>query len=285
MGITNNVFKELIIKKGGRIGTPNTTKASNVNNPLSPLLTNFEKWSDKRKKLYFSNENAMKSKGLKDFQLKDNVFASLIASPMRCEKITRIKAPKDLLIQLKLKKLQNHHNGKYRLELVPMAEHSKLNKSSYVVNSKNILRSQIRSATSWIPTPALISNMRYFNVSDVEIDKENFLKNYVEGLQQLIEDGLNSMGALPSIPELCDGDVVVSYDKENLRNFEILRLKSSEGNNKMAALFNLACLEDEKWAQLIIEKFKNHNMGIVLNLTREEKLIKRIYNLLTYLST
>lgn len=284
MGITNSIFKELVIKKSGRIASPNTTKASDVKNPLSPLLTNFEKWSDKRRKLYFSNENAMISKGLKNFQLKGNVFASLIASPMRCERITRIKAPKDFLIQLKLKRLQ-HHNGKHRLQLVPMAEHSKLNKSSYVVNSKKVLASQVRSATSWIPTPALISDMRYFNVSDVEIDKENFSKSYVEELQQLVEDGLNSMSALPSQPELCNGDVLVSYDTKNVRNFEILRLKSCEGNDIMVALFNLACLEDEKWAQLIMEKFKNHDMGIALKLTREEKLIKHIYSLLTYLST
>lgn len=135
MNCSRKLVKELLIKKRQGILAVEPTPIESI--PLSPLVTNFERWSDKRRKLYFEDDKAMLDEGLQDFKLENNLFASMLASPMRCERLTRQRLPKDLLIQLKLKELQQ---AKHSLKLVPTALHQKGNKSSYLLNSGKIIK-------------------------------------------------------------------------------------------------------------------------------------------------
>lgn len=84
MGLPKSAYKKLLIDCPTRV--INKNRAQRVKD-VSPLITNFEKWSDKRKKLYFKDEEEMVGHfHLENFNLKNNLYGRLLASPMRAEK-------------------------------------------------------------------------------------------------------------------------------------------------------------------------------------------------------
>lgn len=272
-------MKELLINKR------RVVKESKVHEtiPLSPLVTKFEKWSDKRRKLYFEDDEAMLSKGLQDFRLEENVFASLLASPIRCERMTRHRAPKDILLQLKLKKLPALHGAKHSLQLVPSALHQQGNKSSYVVNSSKLLTKNVKSSLGWIPMPALLSGMRYFNVSDVFVDKEGFMGKYLEETQQCLKSELNKREKYET--KLENWSVLVTCEEKDSIPIKILQLPSPEGETIEVVRFNLGRLGCKSWAVETVSARRNHQMGLVLKLPRDEQIVKLIYRLLACFSS
>ena len=77
MNCSRKLVKELLIKKRQGILAVEPRPIESI--PLSPLVTNFERWSDKRRKLYFEDDKTMLDEGLQDFKLENNVFDSMLA--------------------------------------------------------------------------------------------------------------------------------------------------------------------------------------------------------------
>lgn len=276
MNCSRKLVKELLIKKRQGILAVEPTPIESI--PLSPLVTNFERWSDKRRKLYFEDDKTMLDEGLQDFKLENNVFASMLASPMRCERLTRQRVPKDLLIQLKLQKLPDVQGAKHSLKLVPTALHQKGNKSSYLLNSGKIIKKNAKLSPSWIPIPALLSGMRYFKVSDVFIDRDNFLEEYSKETQEYLESELNKVKNYETV--LRNWSIVVAYDEGNTNSIELLSMGALE-----ILKLNLGCLGCASPLRQIVEFKSNHDLGFVLELPRDEKIVKLLYRLLACFSS
>lgn len=268
--------KELLVTRR----TPEVVKSGPrpVQVPKSPLLTNFEKWSDKKRKLYFDNDNSMVANGLGSFHLNRNLFASLLASPVRCDRISRHKVPRDYLSQLKLNNLQPKL-GKHSLQLGFGNEDCKGGKSSYVVNSNELLKKNVKSASSWIPIPTLVSNMRYFNVSDVLVDKDNFANDSVTELRRGLDRELGKLPKNGQRATLKRWDTVVCLDPNASSPFKIIRRESLE-----VIMFNVKFLDSEPWVREAIQSHKNHELGLVLKLPRDSDLVKQIYRIWAFFS-
>lgn len=271
MSSSRIVVKDLLVTKRLRGVRKNGPKAIQV--PESPLLTNFEKWSDKKRKLYFADEKSMISRGLENFNLDHNVFASLLASPMRCERTSRQKVPKDFLTQLKLKNLP-HKVGKHSLQLGVSNADVKGGKTSYVLNSNELLKKNAKSATSWIPIPALMSNMRYFNVSDVLVDKENMAKDCVIELRRCFEREIVRLPKNQKNVQLENWDIVVRFESKSEKPFELINCDSLK-----VIAFNLGYLDAESWVSKAVHSHRNHELGLVLKLPRDSELVKHVYRL------
>ncbi|AQZ16245.1 RRG8 (YPR116W) [Zygosaccharomyces parabailii] len=274
MGISHDLYKGLLVQRPAHCWRAQKLQVPQLK---SPLNTHFERWSGKKRKLFFQDETGMITQGIRSFDLANNIFANLLASPMRFERNSKMKMPKDFMIQLKLRKNQNHGNSKC-LQLVPVAEHSKLRANSYVINSKHVLQQSIKAAPKWIPTPALASSMRYFRTQDVEIDKEKFLSEYENKLESLIFEILNE-NYKPSKPPK-EWDVIVRFDQENKNTIEICQQNSAErltNNRSRVVLFNLVTLALLKEHSMKLEK-----KDIVLRFPENERLIKLLYKFLAY---
>lgn len=271
--ISDGLYKDLLIHRAQC--SARVLKSSGIPQLTTPLVTKFEKWSGKRRKLLFESEDQAISLGIKNFGLKNNVFAQLLASPMRSERNCKTKMPKDLLIQLKLKSSQVHDKP---LELIPVVEHSKLNKNSYVVNSKSLLSQQIKAFGRWIPMAALISQMRFFQMQDVSIDKSKFLTDYEEALCQQLRDKLIEASNVKS--ELQEGDAIVCFNRDNNKGIEIRTNKLEPHKNSYIVVFNLRC-NNPSFEQLINEN-KNHDEGIVIGCSKNASAFKLLYKILAY---
>lgn len=244
---------------------------------LSPLLTNFEKWSDKKRKLYFRNDTLMSTQGLGNLQLERNLFASLLASPMRCDRLSRSKIPKDFLTQLKLKELE--HKTKHSLELVAVGKDTKGGKSSYVVNSNALLNANSKSPQAWIPTPALMSNMRYFNVPDVLVDRENIVGNYVLELRERLKEELGKLKKNDTAVTLQNWDVVVSSEIGAQKSLEVIQWKSVN-----IIVFNVRFLDRAPWVDQAVQPHRNHELGLVLRLPEHKAVLKHLYRVWAFYS-
>lgn len=276
MNSSRKLVRDLLIKKRQGKSIQNVKQVDSI--PLSPLLTNFEKWSDKRRKLYFEDDISMDTAGLQSFSLDENMFASLLASPMRCERMTRLRAPKDLLLQLKLKKLPDTKGERHSLQLLPSAVHQKGDKSSYIVNSSELIHRNAKSSGSWIPIPALLSSMRYFSVPNVLVDRNSFLEAYQNDICQQLEEELGKVAGRETILE--DRSIRVTCDDRSGSPITVQFVKNGEGRSIEVVQLNLASLRHLSRLQQIIESANIRGSGLVLKLPRDEKIVKLLYRLL-----
>lgn len=137
--------------------------------PTTPLLTNFENWSDKRRKLFFRDYKEYQDLKLPNFKLETNTLAQKLASPMRSERNSRSRVPKDLLIQLKPVKENNK-----RTTLKPIIHHYHNAVSTYICNNKTALQHKSCDPSLWKTTQHLQTP------DDLEVtrDKSQFLHDY-----------------------------------------------------------------------------------------------------------
>lgn len=266
----------------------NITRLPTAPTVTTPLLTNFTKWSDKKKKLSFKSEKDFSSV-LPNFHLEKNLLAQLLASPMRCDRVTRLKVPKDFLIQLKLKKLNNNEAERdaskrnKTLELLPLVEHSRISQSSYVSNSLQTLADKSTSFGKWIPMSVLTSDMRNFSVSEIDFEKNTFLSQYKQDMLHLIMEGLKELVTTqkertPVILE--DWDILVTYDASNPIDLELKTL--SQTDRLTIIVLNLARANSEELESMVNGPLKNNDSGIVLKFLKSESLVRLVYKLLAF---
>ncbi|EDO19593.1 hypothetical protein Kpol_1018p131, partial [Vanderwaltozyma polyspora DSM 70294] len=182
-----------------------------TNRKSSPLLTNFEKWSDKRKKLLFENELALLRSGISDFGLEKNIFAKLLSSPIRCERMAWSRSPADLLMQVKINsiKASNALSNK-KFELISGIGNLKGSKNAYLVNSEKLLSKKGLSHEGWIMSILTASSLHSIDLQDILIDNKKLVAGYREQLESSIIAGLENV-AKNLISR--DHSVVLSFDE------------------------------------------------------------------------
>lgn len=145
----------------------------------SPLLTKFERWSGKRMKLYFESEDSFEHYGLRDLKLPHNMLANKLASPIRAERNTRYRIPKEFLIKLNLYKdatnnvlqLKANFNGVTGLG------------STYIHNNKKCLEMKFCDISRW-------SSRQPLKVPPLPVvaDKSALLKDYENQLTRELNE-------------------------------------------------------------------------------------------------
>lgn len=241
----------------------------------SPLISNFENWSGKPRKLYLRDARSMKRQGL-PYELNSNMFAQLLASPMRLDKITRVRAPKELLVQIKLRKADTDISaarGK-PFELRPSFGMERGHPTSYVSNSVALVHKYASSAMKWLPSSAN-STIRHINQADVATQPEWYSQAYTEQMLGSLREALSStLMHLGKAPESDPRDVIIVCNPQ----LPAISLRKSE--NTFIALattvFNLYPIKDPE-----LEKVVN-NRDIELCSSKHRSLCFLIYRLLAF---
>ena len=275
MGLPKSAYKKLLIDCPTRVINKNC--AQRVKD-VSPLITNFEKWSDKRKKLYFKDEEEMVGHfHLENFNLKNNLYGRLLASPMRAEKISKLKSCRELLIPLRVVPStgKDQHADKDKLKLVPTLDYSKSYKSSYVLNSASIVQDNLAAATSWFP----ISVLQTSTPKSLEVDSSTFITEYNANLHAFIKARLS---VIPNVGPSSINRVLLICDKRKTPPIEIQVVSHGKGLPITQSVFNLGYLH-EPTLEAIVSK-DAVTKGIYLDADNDKDLIKHLYSTLLFQS-
>ncbi|CAI4054013.1 Rrg8p SKDI_16G3740 [Saccharomyces kudriavzevii IFO 1802] len=272
MGLPKSLYKKLLIDvpaKGANLNCRQS--ATNV----SPVVTNFEKWSGKRRKIYFKDEEEMMIQNhLENFNLRNNVYGRILASPMRAEKISKLKSCRELLIPLKVVSTdeKDHIAENSKLKLVPILEYSRPCKSSYILNSASIVRDNLAAGKSWFPLSILQSSTQ----KKLVLDTSTFISEYSNQLLELIRARLTEASNVEPSPK---NRVLVTYDETNTAPIEIERIEDGE-LRVTQSVFNLSCLQAPA-----LEATMNKdeaNKGIYLDADHDKDLIKHLYRIILF---
>lgn len=237
----------------------------------SPLQKNFDKWSDKPRKLYVRD--------LKQFpelkfshSLEGNVFGQLLASPMRLDKLTRVRAPKELLKQAKLRTIDCHNSvadGK-KFELVPAIGTVSGLPTSYLSNSQTLIQRHAANMTKVLPTSSTNSNIRYIDRSEILIQPELFLKNQRSVVLETVLKALTDLSKAQSFPlQPRDGDMVVTYDSGVLHPIGLRKLPQGT-----AIVLNLFPTQDCNMKSLL------ETRDVVIQMHSHKELCFTLYRLI-----
>lgn len=275
MGLPKSLYKKLLIDCPTKVIKDNCSQRVK---DVSPLVTNFEKWSDKRRKLYFKDEEEMVVHyQLKNFNLRNNVYGRLLASPMRAEKISKLKSCRELLIPLKVVPSvdNDEHADKNKLKLIPTLDYSKPYKSSYILNSASIVRDNLAAATSWFP----ISVLQRSTPKCLVVDSCTFLTEYNTRLLEFIKARLSGV---PNVGPSSRNRVLLICDKRRTPPIGIQEIKDSDGLPITQSVFNLGYLQAP-----ILEAIMNKDVvakGIYLDADNDKDLIEHLYSALLFQS-
>ncbi|QEU60949.1 Rrg8 [Kluyveromyces lactis] len=276
-------WRKLFVSRGD--GTKNFLKKTfTVPEVQSPLLTNFHRWAGKERVLKLTDkEQVAETVGNSSWNLSKNLFANLLASPMRSDKASRFKFPRDLLIQMKLVQTGNENPGKLAT-LVPLIHMKNGNSSSYVANSLKIFKGKKPGLGQLVPTAVNDSGIANISLSDIVLDKSLFTEKHQEELLQCIENCMKQLvdqrkSSVPVVVE--DWDVVLTYDHSNDNDIEVVRLKKLP-KEPTVIILNLKVVENDSIKDLVNDKLKNHEVGVVLKFLKDERLIRLVYSLLNF---
>lgn len=279
-GIVNSclIYKQTLIKGAfASKGRYFTKSSQHLNTVVSPLITRFERWSNTKKKIFFENEIAMSQAGLCDLKLRDNAFASILSSPMRNESLARIRLPKDLLIQLKVKKIEGISDdlvpSEKQLEMKGSFPHRKSGKNSYVLNSEKILQKQINSYLRWIPVSIVSSPLITFSISDIQVDKQDLILDYRTQLEENVRRDLNMKLLEHSMHKISveKNDFIIEFNENNDKLIDLTN-NIIPGLKREILVFNVRFLRN--WTQ--------RDVKLVLKGSDDVELIKNIYKLITF---
>ncbi|CCK68418.1 Rrg8p KNAG_0A07650 [Huiozyma naganishii CBS 8797] len=261
MPISEQLYKSILLSRKSKRLPPSKVAAV-----ASPLLTNFEKWSGKKIRLNL---------GKVEFEnLSENLFAQVLSSPNRLDRISRLKMPSDLLLQMKLDLSECSKSLKLPL-------HSdKSGKNSYVVNSLAMLKSKIKSAASVLPLHILASNNA--NMKGVALNRDKLLRDYQDSMTETIASQLNRVSRVPK--SVNQNDIFVVYDDKATSAIE-LREVTDPTNSKTSTqviVFNFAHLAPLQPLKQIIDSTTDKR--IHLSMASNQELIKLIFKYLSFLT-
>lgn len=272
MGLAESLYKKLLINvptKGVEVSCSRHIK------DVSPVVTHFEKWSDKRKKLYFKDEKEMMEENhLGNFDLENNAYGRLLASPMRAEKISKLKSCRELLIPLKvIPMVGNDQHAENKLKLAPILDYSKPYKSSYVLNSASIVRDNLAAATSWFP----LSILQGSPSRKLVVDAATFLSEYNVQVQELI---ISRLSEIKSVVPSSKNRVLLMYDETKTIPIEVQHVKGADGLKFTQSIFNLGCLQTLPSGSMINKDAIKK--GIYLDANIDKDLIKYLYKFILF---
>lgn len=222
-----------------------------IKNSMTPLITNFERWSGKKIKI--------KRDQFEPIKLRDNIFARILASPVRFDRISKTRLPSLLLNQIGLD-LKNEKINMGQLK------HSK-DKHSYILNSLHLIEKNVKAPASIVPLHVLTSNK--INISTLKVDISELLKSYKE---EVLESLTKQLMELKSTTK---GDIRLLYDTNDVKRTVFWKEESS-GDNLLC--FNLSLMNNY---ELLHKVWKDDSITIVSKENLE--LLIQIYRVLKFL--
>ncbi|AGO10078.1 AaceriAAR088Wp [[Ashbya] aceris (nom. inval.)] len=279
-------MSELLIKGAKRVCGRKMRKTRPTPPDIeSPLVTHFHRWAGNRIRLSFSEAELHAGESqriLPDWNLRGNLFAGLLAAPMRWDRLGNIRIPKSFLMQTKAKALAEPADGKL-LRIVGVLDERGPGSSSYVPQSMTAL--QRAKQAMFVPVALQQSDMRYFSTEEITVDKDALLVEYSAQLVSKVKEGLSALLAINETShervELEDWDVVVTYDPKNVNDIELRKCKGIPGS-PVVIILNMCCLQCAELEELINLRLKNHEYGLVLKVLKNERLLKFMYRLITF---
>lgn len=275
-------WKQFLVSRGRKF----TKKKLEAPKVQSPLLTNFHQWAGKKRLFEFNDSDEVsKVLGNESWGVSKNLFANILASPMRTDMSKRIKLPRELLIQIKLEPIKNDTNEGKLVALRPQLEISKGGNNSYICNSLRFLQGKRASLGQLVPNSVHSSNTCTLNMNEILMDKRLFTEKYQQDLSECITTLLESLCErtdkenAPVTVE--DWDVILTYDEKNNNDIELVKLKHLPSVPTVIIL-NLKLLDNDSIGRLINDKLRNHDIGVVLKFLKDERLIKLVYSLLNF---
>ncbi|AAS50453.2 AAR088Wp [Eremothecium gossypii ATCC 10895] len=254
-------------------------------NVESPLVTHFHRWAGKRIRLSFLAAELGTREGqhiLPDWNLRGNLFAGLLAAPMRWDRLGNLRVPKSFLMQTKARALEAPSDGKL-VKIISVVEERGPGSSSYVPQSKAAL--QRAKQAMFVPVALQQSDMRYFSSEEIAVDKDTLLAEYSAQLISKVKEGLEVLlsmsGTSHERVELEDWDVVVTYDPDNANDIELRKCKGIPGD-PVVIILNMGCLKCTELEELVNLRLRNHEYGLVLKVLKNERLLKFMYRLITF---
>ena len=234
----------------------------------SPLVTDFQKWGGRKKRLYFKRSTDLEALRIPDFKLDRNVFAKLLVSPMRYDRLSRVKLPRELMIQVK-----TSLDG--RSLPSPMVTHTKERKNAYLVNSIDCIKESVKSAALLVPLDILTSRgiPSQSKALSERVDVSVMFQDYLRDLEEVVLNGLSSVKEIS--PKGVDVCVIYDESDPNSVGFKMFQLG---GEERKLPYFNLGTLGDEKWKNTIYSSTKG---CVSLNVNIHWDLIVLVYRLLT----
>ncbi|SCV03113.1 LAMI_0H05578g1_1 [Lachancea mirantina] len=150
----------------------------------SPMIENFHKWAGKKQKLYFQSVRDADLK-LRLFGLQNNVYADVLASPMRQDTIAKARIPRDLLLKLKLvPKLKQSKDLIYEVDSAICCDETK-GIPFYVVNNRDFLMKNSKTHKQWLPVNLHTSQSRMIALPDVDFNVNRLLNRHEKKLSDV----------------------------------------------------------------------------------------------------
>lgn len=248
--MNKELYKKLLIPLKHRLvkGDKDVIKST-----ASPLITNFEKWSGKRIKI--------KRDDFEPIRLQGNIFARLLASPVRFDRVSKTRLPNLLLSQVSL----DIKNKKISLNQM-----KHLNEQhSYILNSLNLINKNVKVPANAIPLHILSSNK--INISTLKMNISELLKSYREEVTELLTK------QLVELQPVSGGDIKLIYDASNA-NETVYWEKDSKG--KVLLCFNLSLLNNyeslyKAWKQDSVTIFSKDNLELLIQIYRVLKFLEQ----------
>lgn len=272
-------WKDLLVTEAKKGNARRIARAPEV---LSPLMTSFHKWAGKKRKLLFEDEKQYDTATGGEWNLDKNLFAKILQSPIRMDHSSRFKVPRDLMIQMKLEPTKEK-DGRIAI-LKPQLENSAKLPSSYVGNSLKLFMGKKVNLGQLVPTFVHDSKTINISMNEIILDKSVFTEEYKHEMMNLLEKSLKDLLVLNENREKTvveNWDIILIYDKDNKNDIELIKIKGLQGEPLVVRL-NLGLLENESLDDLINGRLKNHEVGVVLKLLKDERLISLVYKFLNF---
>ncbi|SCU97993.1 LADA_0H09824g1_1 [Lachancea dasiensis] len=272
--VKSKVLGQMLESLGGKKhSATNIKEAHRPDCDVSPLISNFAKWSDKPKRLYF-RENSEWTQVVDSSNLRGNLFAELLSSPMRMDRITRLRAPCNLLTQIKLgPKAESVEGDKGQFELAPAIPPTKGDATSYVNNNETSLRKNGAAFLKWIPTSTFNSTIRHIGPQDVIRPTQPIVDSCKAQLINEVQQKISFT--------ISNGESETTFGPPNRRIKVISDSNETDTiivHPELGTTFNLKDINDSE-LQRILKMLPN---GIHLDFAVDKQLCMAIYRLLQF---
>lgn len=223
-----------------------------IKNATSPLITNFEKWSGKKIKI--------KRDQFEPIRLKGNIFARILASPVRYDRISKTRLPNFLLSQVSLD-INNKKISLNQMKHLP-------EQHSYILNSLKLINKNVKVPVNIIPLHILSSNK--INIATLKMNIGELLESYRGAVTELLTKQLVELKPAPN------GNIKLVCNNNNV-NKTVFWERGPDGN--VLLCFNLSLLNNyeslyKAWNQDSITIFSKENLKLLIQIYRVLKFLE-----------
>lgn len=141
------------------------------------------------------------------------------------DQASRVKIPRDLMIQMKVEPVSNVPNK--IAQLIPQLKPYNKGSSSYVANSLKLFEEKGIPLQQLIP--AFVHDSRTVSISpdEINLDRKIFSEKYKADLIRLVETSLLDRAHYDNVEPVVieDWDIILTYDENNANDIELVKLK------------------------------------------------------------